>query len=568
MSTSPLKLRRARDYFRFLSIRTKKGQVVPLVLNPPQRKLYGVIREEAQAGRPIRLIILKARQMGFSTLTEALIFHRTATRENIHSLILAHREDATANLFQMSRLYYESLPDALRPMLKSSNAQELRFENPTRDPAEKRREPGLRSRIRCATAGGQGVGRSDTLQNVHMSEFAFWPGDKMATYGGIMQAVPDSPDTMVVVESTANGFDAFKDLWDSSTAAWERGERDGLRPVFFAWWEMPEYRREVPADFIPTEEERGIQAAYGLDLEQLSWRRWCIKVNCGGDVSRFRQEFPASPDEAFIASGSCFFDQEALVLRRTAVKDLPRERGRFVYRYDGLRLTDIRWTEDPAGPIQVYQRPEEGRPYVVGGDTAGEGSDYFVGQVLDNATGQQAAVLRQLSDEGEYVRQMFCLGRWYNWALLGVESNFSTYPNQELRRLGYPNLLVRERPDTYTGALRESYGFRTDGLTRPLILSELAELARHHLELIQDYETLGEMLTFVKINDRPEAQTGKHDDLVMALAIAYHIRPRQRMTVERPRTERASWTEDMYEDYRNASEEGKRYLIDKWGDPF
>ena len=76
------------------------------------------------------------------------------------------------------------------------------------------------------------------------------------------------------------------------------------------------------------------------------------------------------------------------------------------------------------------------------------------------------------------------------------------------------------------------------------------------------------MLTFVKINDRPEAQTGKHDDLVMALAIAYHIRPRQRMTDERPRTERASWTEDMYEDYRNASEEGKRYLIDKWGDPF
>ena len=292
-----------------------------------------------------------------------------------------------------------------------------------------------------------------------------------------MQSVPDQPDTMVVIESTANGYDEFKDLWDDAVDAWGRGERDGFMPIFFAWWEMPEYRRPVPADFQPTEEEEAIKATYHLDDEQLVWRRWCIRNNCGGDLDLFRQEYPASPDEAFVASGRCIFDQAALILRRQQVRNLERSVGRFVYDYDGSTINNIRWVDAWDGEIIIYQEPEDGHPYVIGADTAGEGSDFFVGQVLDNATGRQVAVLRQESGEGEFVRQLYCLGRYYHDALLGVEANFSTFPNTELERLGYRNLYVRETLDNYTNKPRQSYGFRTDLISRPLIISELVELA-------------------------------------------------------------------------------------------
>lgn len=523
----------AREYIeRFLKIRDKKNRIVPLTMNQPQRKLYEVIQAQRHVGRPVRIMILKARQMGFSTVTEALLFHDTATRFNVDSMVIAHKEDATANLFRMTKLFYKDLPPPLQPKRRASNAQELVFDVPVRGGGG----VGLNSRIKCTTAGGQGVGRSDTLTNVHMSEFAFWPGDKKDTFTGIMQAVPDSAGTMVIIESTANGFDEFKDLWDAAVMAWDGGERDGFQPVFFAWWEMADYRREPTDGFARTQEEAALSATYGLDDAQLAWRRWCIKVNCGGDLNKFRQEYPASPDEAFIASGACVFDKDVLVLRREQIKGETPRRGRFLYEYDGLRLSDIRWEDDERGEVAIYEDAEAGRPYVIGGDTAGDGSDYFVGQVLDNITGKQVAVLRHRYDEDIYARQMYCLGAHYNDALLAVESNFSTYPNKELDRLGYPRLFDREVVDTYTGKVKKAYGFRTDSASRPLIIAQLVEMARDRPESLSDFTTVGEMLCFVRNqNGKPEAEAGKHDDLVMALAIAVHARGQQRQTVETER---------------------------------
>jgi hypothetical protein len=565
------KLRNTLAYIEsFLKIRTKENKIVPFKLNQPQRKLYKVIKAQAAAKRAIRVIILKARQMGFSTLTEGLIFKRTATKFNVDSMIIAHKDEATANLFKMNRLFYSYLPQPLQPQRKASNAQELVFDVPTRGGSGL----GLNSRIKCTTAGGDGVGRSDTLTNVHMSEFAFWPGDKMETFSGIMQAVPDNPETMVVIESTANGFDEFKDLWDAAVAAWDAGERDGFQPVFFAWWEMAEYRRPVPPDFKRTEEEQQLAETYGLDDEQLAWRRWCIKNNCAGDKNKFRQEYPASPDEAFIASGACVFDQEAIVLRREQVKDTAWERGAFRFDYDdrkpkGKKISKIRWEPDPKGIIRVHAPPQDGYPYVIGGDTAGTGSDKFTGQVLNNITGEQVAVLQHQFDETMYARQMYCLGWWFGWALIGIETNYSTYPEMELERLGYPKLFMRRKEDTFTGGFVNAFGFETTSTTRPIIIDGLKDMTREHLETIGDFETLGEMLAFVYNEKyRPEAEVGKHDDLVMALAIAHYIRSAQRRTVKLPKGKRVKWTPDQWEDYRAADSETKAYLLEKWGSPF
>lgn len=519
----------AMDYIEnCLKIKTKSGTVVPFRLNDAQRKLYAVAKRQQDAGKPVRLIILKARQLGFSTLTEGLIFHACATRRNVNALIVAHREDATANLFRMSKLFYDELPAPVKPMLRASNAQELVFENPSKLRSEREARPGLRSRIRCATAGGRGIGRSDTLQCVHLSEYAFWPDGadgKASTLAGILQAVPSLPGTMVVIESTANGFEDFKERWDAAVA----GEND-FEPVFFAWFENPDYSMPVVPGTEWTPEERELRDAYRLTDEQLQWRRWCIANNCGGSLDMFRQEYPASPGEAFLHSGTGVFDNEQIVLR---LERLPSPAGRGEF-------TDGEWTESETGAITLYELPEEGVPYVLGGDTAGEGSDYFTAIVIDNVTGRIAAKLRQKYSEPEYVRQIYALGRFYNDALVAIETNFSTYPVMKLQEMEYPNQYSREREDTYTRQMRKSYGFRTDRQSRPRAIANLVEVFSSHPEWFTDRELLEEMLTFCYNEDhRPEALAGKHDDLVMGAAITYAVRHQQRMTVltepEKPR---------------------------------
>lgn len=519
----------AKDYIEgCLKIKTKSGAVVPFRLNDAQRKLYAVAKRQQDAGKPVRLIILKARQLGFSTLTEGLIFHSCATRENVNALIVAHREDATANIFRMSKLFYDELPKPVKPMLRASNAQELVFENPSKLRSEREAKPGLRSRIRCATAGGRGIGRSDTLQCVHLSEYAFWPEggeSKAATLAGILQAVPSMPGTMVVIESTANGFEDFKERWDAAVA----GEND-FEPVFFAWFENPEYAMPVVPGTEWTPEERELRDAYRLTDEQLQWRRWCIANNCGGSLDMFRQEYPASPGEAFLHSGTGVFDNEQIVLRMERLPS-PAGRGEF---------TDGEWTESENGAITLYELPDEGVPYVLGGDTAGEGSDYFTAIVINNATGRIAAALRRQYSEPEYVRQIYALGRYYNDALVAIETNFSTYPVMKLQELEYPNQYAREREDTYTRQMKKSYGFRTDKQSRPRAIANLVDVFSTHPEWFTDRELLEEMLVFCYNEDhRPEALAGKHDDLVMGAAITYAVRHQQRMTVltepEKPR---------------------------------
>ena len=519
----------AMDYIEnCLKIKTKSGTVVPFRLNDAQRKLYAVAKRQQDEGKPVRLIILKARQLGFSTLTEGLIFHACATRKNVNALIVAHREDATANLFRMSKLFYDELPAPVKPMLRASNAQELVFENPSKLRSEREARPGLRSRIRCATAGGRGIGRSDTLQCVHLSEYAFWPDGadgKASTLAGILQAVPSLPGTMVVIESTANGFEDFKERWDAAVA----GEND-FEPVFFAWFENPDYSMPVVPGTEWTPEERDLKAAYQLTDEQLQWRRWCIANNCGGSLDMFRQEYPASPGEAFLHSGTGVFDNEQIVLRLERLTS-PAGRGEF---------TDGEWTESETGAITLYELPEEGVPYVLGGDTAGDGSDYFTAIVIDNVSGRIVAKLRQKYSEPEYVRQIYALGRFYNDALVAIETNFSTYPVMKLQEMEYPNQYSREREDTYTRQMRKSYGFRTDRQSRPRAIANLVEVFSSHPEWFTDRELLEEMLTFCYNEDhRPEALAGKHDDLVMGAAITYAARHQQRMTVlmepEKPR---------------------------------
>lgn len=518
----------------YVRIRNKNSKIIPLRFNEPQLKYYNTIKELKKQGKPVRIIILKARQMGFSTATEGIFFKETVTKPNVNTAIVAHKEDSTTNLFNMSKLMYDELPEPMKPEKKKSNAKELVF--------DKEDGSGLKSKIKCFTAGGKGVGRSDTINNLHLSELAFWQGDKKATLTGLLQAVPNTPDTMIVIESTANGYEYFKELWDDAVA----GKNDFV-PIFIGWNELQEYKMPYTG-FKLTKEEQELQKTYGLTLEQLTWRRWCIANNCGNDIEQFKQEYPINPEEAFISTGKCYFDKLNIVKRIQEVKDIkPEKQGYFSYAYNGISISNIKWIEDEEGPIKIYSKPKKGYPYVLSGDTAGEGSDYFIGHVLDNTTGKQVAVLKQEFDEIEYTRQMYCLGKYYNNALIGIEANYTTYPIQELERLKYPKQFVRQKEDKYTKKLDKSFGFKTTQISRPRILGQLQTIFKELIELIVDVDTLKEALTFIKNEKgRPEAQQGYHDDLIMALAIAYEIRSQQSM---KKVTKEKIVKNKMYEDF-------------------
>ena len=270
-------------------------------------------------------------------------------------------------------------------------------------------------------------------------------------------------------------------------------------------------------------------------------------------------------------TGKTVFDRLAISRRLEELAKQKRtvRRGLFAYDYDGLRISGIRWEDQEDGPVALYHDPAAGRPYVIGGDTAGDGSDWFVGQVIDNVTGRQAAVLRCQTDEDVYARQMYCLGMWYNTALLAVEVNFSTYPVKELQRLNYPRQYIREREDTYRGGYRKSYGFRTDSVTRPIIIAGLIAALRGRYGLLEDQTTMEELLTFVRNPKslRPEAEPGANDDTVLALAIAWQVRGQQNSQEALAEEKLTEWTADMWEDYENTDEAGRQYLIAKWGQP-
>ena len=235
--------------------------------------------------------------------------------------------------------------------------------------------------------------------------------------------------------------------------------------------------------------------------------------------------------------GKTVFDAKALIRRLDEVKR-PLKTGYFTYDYDGLRLSNIKWVNDPNGYIKIYQVPDSPSitEYCIGGDTAGEGSDFYTAHILDARTGMQVATLKQEFDADLYVRQVFCLGMYYKWALVGIESNFDSFPIRELQRLGYPNQYVRESIDSYTGKVEKRFGFRTTSLTRPTIISRLIQVVREETHTLNDKDTMEELLTIIRNEKgRIEAPEGGHDDQMMGLAIAHHIR------------EQVSFTTPVYE---------------------
>ena len=293
-----------------LWIKTKEAEVIPFRFNEVQQKVYEKIQYLRKLNKPIRAIILKARQTGISTLTEALIFYFTVMNANTISLIIAHDKESTQHLFRMSKMFYDRLPEMpeIKPMKRTSNKIELYFDNPSEK--QRHKNPGLNSFIRVDTAGNLQAGKSFTIQYLHCSEVAYWE-KQQEVMSGLLPSVPDLPNTMIIFESTANGVgDYFHNMWLDA----EAGNND-FTPIFIAWFELDSYRLTPPKDFEPYDYEHEIYGnevklseTFELDIEQLAWRRYTIKNKCNNDINMFKQYYPATANEAFLTSGRKVFD--------------------------------------------------------------------------------------------------------------------------------------------------------------------------------------------------------------------------------------------------------------------
>ena len=481
-----------------LYIRTKSGEIKQLILNFAQRIVLALIERRLKEGRPVRIRLLKARQLGFSTLFEAIIYAFTSRREGFHSLVISDDEEGSQELFEMNKLYHERLEEPFKPKLKKSNEIALEF-------------GGLKSRIDIDTSRNKNAGRGSTIQIVHKSESSRFHFPKEVDLG-VANAVPDLPGTMIFDETTANGMNFYYDKVQGSIKG-----VDGFDFVFIPWVMNPEYSMPAPPDMILDHEEREIVriAAEGFVVvydgenikhkiqvtnEMLSWRRYAIVHKCGGDIDQFRQEYPLTVEEAFIYSGRPRFDVNILrKIKGSCGKPLSK---------DGL--------------LDVYEPFDMFAKYVLGVDTS-EGlasGDNSSVTILNCRTYSQAAHYSgKLAPDvlASYIKNW---GERYNKALAVVESNNHGLVTLNFLKDIYKNIYYRKNFDNITNTWVEKIGFQTSARTKPLLIGNLDKALRSGL-IVRAIQTADELLTYIIEDDgTTNAAEGKKDDSVISLALA------------------------------------------------
>lgn len=549
-----------------LQIRDKEAKVHALRFNEAQSLVHKKLTEQYRKENRVRAIILKARQTGFSTYTAARFFRRIHLLPNQQSLVIAHEKEPAQILFGIYDRFHAYLPPEVSPRTRYVSKQtQMVFDNP--DDKTRAVNPGLGSSVSIETANDAAVGRGATYQMVHASEVAFWQKPEEA-WISLMQAVPDN-NSEVIIESTANGVgNFFHQMW----LAAEEGA-NGYVPIFLPWWIHEEYslpltepeRRYVFDSLDDLEKSyvnEGIQfegVRHKLTLEQIAWRRQTIRDKLAGDERVFRQEYPATAEEAFLVSGNCFFDEDQLK-KYQEICEPPKARMNIVR--VGSAVVAKRAT---FGYLRVWEMPDPKGLYVIAADTASGrqvsaksasigdpdqergGRDFSSADVYRVDTKKFVAQLHGRMAPEIFADQLFNLGLFYasgsNEGMkrtptkLAVENNHesgSTVLRILKEDLKYPNLYYGRQINRRTNRTEQVLGWRTTGETRMPMLDELAAMVRNDAVTILNKDTIKEMFTFVRGQDgKPQAQEGAHDDRVISAAIALQIARAARIPLPR-----------------------------------
>jgi len=499
-----------------LVISTKDATIEPINLTNPtgpdfefawaQRRLVKEVERQYNAGKPVRIIVLKARQLGITTISEAVLYAWSFIFPGTSSLVIAHETDTSQSAFEKNVMFWEYWPYKDFYKLRSTTQRRIVWEHG--------------SAIRIATARNVKSGRGRTLQALHATECAFWD-DPQTLMTGLRQTIPNKQGSIIILESTANGVgNWFHGTWEDAVDG-----RNDYTPLFFSWLEHDEYR--LPCHSInplaPDLDSTEINLLrLGATLEHLEWRRWAIPSLCHGDDDYFKQEYPATMEEAFLSTG-----RNVYPIAKLDEQYEPRHghRGELL-EIDGR----MRFYDDPLGKLILYATPSLDRQhgqYMVSGDpsrtTMGDNACI---QVLNINTFEQVAVWHGKCDPVTFADEMAKVGAFYNTGCLIPEMEGPGYATiAALIKMNYPNLYKFHRGDRggMAQVAMNVYGWSTNYQRKHWAVANTIKLLYDGSLVIHDPETYHQMRNYVVLDNGEMGnarEAWKYDDACMALNIA------------------------------------------------
>jgi hypothetical protein len=487
--------------------------------NQGQKEIKLDWRKSLLGLKGVKEIILKGRQFGLSTLILAIYFIDTISTPHTNTVVVAHDLETTERLFRTVQRFYENLPPSLQPHKRIGNKREYVWDE-------------IDSSFYVGTAGNVNFGRANTINNVHCTEVPLWP-DAGELMTGLIESVPE--DGNIFIESTAKGLgNWYHQEWKNATLPVPKSE---FTPRFFFWGDHSEYRVTTPSIMEKylqdplDEEELELKEKFGLDDQQLAWRRGKIRIH--GD--KFRQEYPSTPDEAFLVTGATYFNNQKLssiskTLLSTEWDPIPPT---TLLSFIPTRFPTLRSEKNA---LLVWEYPQPGKQYVVSADPAeglrdwGE-HDFGPADVFEAGTWTQVAQLYGQWDAFTFAKLLHNLAWWYNFALLGVESNNHGHAvlGHLIHELAYPpmddsgwgGLYYHESFDEKKKVKRRKPGFPTTPKSKYENLDGLAAAIEHDEIHFRSRRSISELMTFVKKDGgKAGAEGNSHDDTVTTAAIA------------------------------------------------
>ena len=491
----------ASDNIKIITKDARRG-FVNFTFNDCQKKITEILDKQLADNGKVRAIILKARQQGISTYCAGRVFWKTYFTPHARSVVMAHDSATSDALFTMSRNLIRNMDRTYKPNELKSNAKEIVISSPHFKKDLSGEKPVASYRL--YTAGSPEAGRGTTPTIAHLSEIAFWQHDEKIL-AGLFQGISEAEGTEVILESTANGATGeFYRLWRGAL----EGENE-YTPIFLPWFVTKEYYREPPETFERSSDEELLVEKYNLNNGQLYWRR--LKIAEGGEL-KFRQEYPATPDEAFITAGSSVFALDKLS-ELTPVS--PDKRMRFDFH-------SCMWEDSTEGNFHLWEYPDWESNYVVAADVSlGVGQDYSAAIVMDTDRKVIGLFRDNHIDPSKFGDLLFYLGRYFNNALLTVESNSMGIATlSRLTQMNYINLYKQTKISAISKEEGLVPGFKTTQATKPHIIGNLKNAVENDDIWIGSSTIIQELKDYVSTDSgKTEAAPGCHDDTVMALAI-------------------------------------------------
>ena len=465
--------------------------LIHLTVNKAQEVVVDEYIKQMKEIGYVRMIISKYRQAGFSTISSALIFHRTLFFKNTRAVIISLDKPTTESIFSMSKTFWENLPENVRPELGVSNKREMGFKEND-------------SKFRLFTAGADNPGRGTTNTALLCDETAFFQNaDKVMA--GLFQSVALTKGSIIIINSTSNGAQGvYYDLWNKA----EKGEGN-FTPLFVPWYLQDEYKLKCPDNIELTPDEGRLKERWALDNEQIFWRR--IKV-AETSTAMFKQEYPFTAEESFLQSGSSVFSKETLDKYITIAPESIREYNDDYSAFD----------ESNEGSLSIWQAPQKNSKYLIGADVAlGVKGDYSVATVMNSEREVVAIYRSNITDPVRFGKILFYLGRWYNNGLICPEANsIGIATVQQLFGMNYPNLYQQRKTANTASDSINHLGFKTTTATRAPIISNLRRMIEDEDIAIPSSLIIEELRNFIITpSGKAEASVGHHDDMVMSLAI-------------------------------------------------